>query len=152
MDIVERHEQGAAVEDVQRRLAQMGYLTEDAIDGIYEERTAAAVSAFCRDHNLPTDGNVDPKIWAKIVDESYELGDRVLYLRVPFFHGKDVRVLQNALSALGFATGGERWYLRSSYRRGAQEVPDESWPSYRWYCRGVHVQSAFEPASLLGRQ
>ena len=97
MDIVERHEQGAAVEDVQRRLAQMGYLTEDAIDGIYEERTAAAVSAFCRDHNLPTDGNVDPKIWAKIVDESYELGDRVLYLRVPFFHGKDVRVLQNAL-------------------------------------------------------
>lgn len=33
MDIVERHEQGAAVEDVQRRLAQMGYLTEDAIDG-----------------------------------------------------------------------------------------------------------------------
>lgn len=106
MDIVERHEQGAAVEDVQRRLAQMGYLTEDAIDGIYEERTAAAVSAFCRDHNLPTDGNVDPKIWAKIVDESYELGDRVLYLRVPFFHGKDVRVLQNALSALGFATGG----------------------------------------------
>lgn len=106
MDIVERHEQGAAVEDVQRRLAQMGYLTEDAIDGIYEERTAAAVSAFCRDYNLPTDGNVDPKIWAKIVDESYELGDRVLYLRVPFFHGKDVRVLQNALSALGFATGG----------------------------------------------
>ena len=68
MDIVERHEQGAAVEDVQRRLAQMGYLTEDAIDGIYEERTAAAVSAFCRDHTLPTDGYVDPKIWAKIVD------------------------------------------------------------------------------------
>ena len=31
MDIVERHEQGAAVEDVQRRLAQMGYLTEDAM-------------------------------------------------------------------------------------------------------------------------
>lgn len=46
MDIVERHEQGAAVEDVQRRLAQMGYLTEDAIDGIYEERTAAAVSCI----------------------------------------------------------------------------------------------------------
>ena len=150
MDIVERHEQGAAVEDVQRRLAQMGYLTEDAIDGIYEERTAAAVSAFCRDHNLPTDGNVDPKIWAKIVDESYELGDRVLYLRVPFFHGKDVRVLQNALSALRH--WWERWHLRSSYRRSAQEVPDESWPSYRRHRRRVHVQSAFEPASLLGRQ
>lgn len=106
MDIVEIHEQGAAVEDVQRRLAQLGYLPEDKVDGVYEQRTADAVKAFCRDHHLKTDGNVDQKIWAKIVDESYELGDRVLYLRLPFFHGKDVRILQSALSALGFATGG----------------------------------------------
>ena len=106
MDIIEIHEQGAAVEDVQRRLAQLGYLSEDAVDGIYEQRTADAVKAFCRDHQLEADGNVDQKTWSKLVDESYELGDRVLYLRLPFFHGKDVRVLQSALSALGFATGG----------------------------------------------
>lgn len=106
MNIIEIHEQGAAVEDLQRRLAQLGYLPQDAIDGVYENVTVDAVKAFCRDFQLTTDGNVDQKIWSKLVDESYELGDRVLYLRLPFFHGKDVRVLQSALSALGFATGG----------------------------------------------
>lgn len=106
MDVIEIHEQGAAVEDLQRRLAQLGYLPKDAIDGVYEQVTADAVKAFCYDHGLTSDGNVDQNIWSKLVDESYELGDRVLYLRLPFFHGKDVRVLQSALSALGFATGG----------------------------------------------
>ncbi len=106
MNIIEIHEQGAAVEDLQRRLAQLGYLPQGAIDGIYENVTVDAVKAFCRDFQLTTDGNVDQKTWSKLVDESYELGDRVLYLRLPFFHGKDVRVLQSALSALGFATGG----------------------------------------------
>lgn len=106
MNIIEIHEQGAAVEDLQHRLAHLGYLAPDAIDGIYENETVNAVKAFCRDFQLTTNGNVDQKIWSKLVDESYELGDRVLYLRLPFFHGKDVRVLQSALSALGFATGG----------------------------------------------
>lgn len=106
MNIIEIHEQGAAVEDLQHRLAHLGYLAQDAIDGIYENETVSAVKAFCRDFQLTTNGNVDQKIWSKLVDESYELGDRVLYLRLPFFHGNDVRVLQSALSALGFATGG----------------------------------------------
>ena len=106
MSIIEVHERGAAVEDAQRRLAQLGYLPEEAIDGVFEQETLEAVKAFCRDQCLATDGNIDQKIWAKLVDESYELGDRVLYLRLPFFHGRDVRILQSALSALGFATGG----------------------------------------------
>ncbi|WP_251198441.1 peptidoglycan-binding domain-containing protein [Anaerotardibacter muris] len=104
--IITIHEKGAAVEDLQRRLSTLGYLPEDGIDGIYEQATVDAVKAFCRDYGLATDGNVDQTIWSKLVDESFELGDRSLYLRLPFFHGKDVRVLQSALSALGFATGG----------------------------------------------
>lgn len=106
MDTINIHEQGAAVEDVQRRLASLGYLPADGIDGVFEGQTEAALKAFCKDHQLPTDVGVDRAVWSKLVDESYELGDRVLYLRVPYFHGKDVRVLQSALSALGFATGG----------------------------------------------
>lgn len=106
MDIITIHEKGAAVEDLQRRLASLGYLSDDVVDGVYEQVTVDAVKAFCRDYGLATDGNVDETIWSKLVDESFELGDRSLYLRVPFFHGKDVRVLQSALSALGFATGG----------------------------------------------
>lgn len=112
----------------------------------------AAVSAFCRDHNLPTDGNVDPKIWAKIVDESYELGDRVLYLRVPFFHGKDVRVLQNALSALGFATGGSDGIFGPHTEEALRKFQTNLGLPTVGHRRRVHVQSAFEPASLLGRQ
>lgn len=100
------HEKGAAVEDLQRRLSGLGYLSKEAIDGSYEQATVDAVKAFCRDFGLETDGNVDQVIWSRLVDESFELGDRSLYLRLPFFHGKDVRVLQSALSALGFATGG----------------------------------------------
>lgn len=105
-DIIAVHQRGAAVEDLQRRLASIGYLTEAQIDGIYENKTVEAVKAFAKTFNLATEGNVTQDIWSKLVDESFELGDRSLYLRVPFFHGKDVRVLQSALSALGFGTGG----------------------------------------------
>jgi hypothetical protein len=39
------------------------------------------------------------------VDATFTLGDRLLYLRRPYFHGADVRTLQGALNALGFACG-----------------------------------------------
>lgn len=39
-------------------------------------------------------------------DEGFELGERLLYLRTPYFTGKDVEQLQTALGALGFACGG----------------------------------------------
>ncbi len=38
--------------------------------------------------------------------EDFDLGERLLYLRTPNFHGRDVEALQSALGALGFATGG----------------------------------------------
>lgn len=38
--------------------------------------------------------------------QGYELGERLLYLRTPYFTGKDVEQLQTALGALGFACGG----------------------------------------------
>jgi peptidoglycan-binding domain 1 protein len=40
-----------------------------------------------------------------MVDEGYELGDRTLYLRLPNFHGNDVRQLQERLNILGFSCG-----------------------------------------------
>lgn len=40
-----------------------------------------------------------------LVDATFSLGDRTLYLRMPYFHGRDVRELQQVLSALGFACG-----------------------------------------------
>jgi len=48
---------------------------------------------------------VTEKVWAALVDASFTLGDRTLYLRMPHFHGHDVLELQHALGALGFACG-----------------------------------------------
>ena len=44
-------------------------------------------------------------MWSALVDASFQLGDRTLYLRMPHFHGQDVLELQGALGALGFACG-----------------------------------------------
>lgn len=46
-----------------------------------------------------------------MVDASYKLGDRTLYLRLPNFHGADVRALQQALNVLGFACGIDDGYF-----------------------------------------
>ena len=61
--------------------------------------------SLCRDCGIEPRAEVDNAVWTKLVDASFELGDRNLFLRVPFFHGADVRTLQEALSALGFSCG-----------------------------------------------
>ena len=63
------------------------------------------MSAFQRERHLTEDGLVGPETWAALVDATFILGDRLLYLRVPYFHGADVRSLQAALNALGFSCG-----------------------------------------------
>lgn len=37
-----------------------------------------------------------------LVDASFQLGDRNLFLRIPYLHGNDVLQLQKALGSLGF--------------------------------------------------
>lgn len=125
---------GAAVEDIQQRLVLLGFLEEKDIDGKYGKKTAEAVKNFCESkigfarsssgvpgasNNSEHDniaesgsspcaqGEVDSKVWARLVDASYSLGDRTLYLRMPHFHGHDVSELQTALGALGFFCGTE---------------------------------------------
>lgn len=105
METIKLHDRGAAVEDVQNRLASLDLLTPDQITGIFDEATAKAVRAFSVQAQLDETDSVDSRVWAKLVDATFELGDRVLYLRVPFFHGHDVTVLQKALSSLGFSCG-----------------------------------------------
>lgn len=106
MDTIKRNDTGAAVEDVQIRLVTTGNLPKEAVSGTFDDATAAAVCAFRQQSGLPAGEDVDEKAWAALVDASYSLGDRTLYLRMPHFHGNDVRELQRALGALGFACGG----------------------------------------------
>ncbi len=103
---------GPAVEDIQQRLQLMGFLDAADVDGIFGERTAEAVDAFCCTHgcgdsSAMSRGEVTDKVWAALVDATYNLGDRTLYLRMPYFHGHDVLELQQALGALGFFCGTE---------------------------------------------
>ena len=105
METIKRHDKGPAVEDVQQRLVAVGVLDEAAVDGEFGDATAAAVRAFCESSGLPLSGEVTDKVWSALVDASFRLGDRTLYLRMPHFHGHDVFELQHALGALGFACG-----------------------------------------------
>lgn len=105
MEPIKRNDTGAAVEDVQTRLARIGHLPEDAITGIFDDATAAALAEFLAASALPPSEEVTEKVWAALVDATYNLGDRTLYLRMPYFHGHDVLELQQALGALGFFYG-----------------------------------------------
>lgn len=107
MEPIKRNDTGAAVEDVQQRLCRIGHLDEAAVTGVFDEATVRALAAFCLESSLPVSEEVTDKVWATLVDASYNLGDRTLYLRMPYFHGHDVLELQQALGALGFFHGGQ---------------------------------------------
>lgn len=103
MEPVRMGDRGSAVEDIQRRLLTLGYdLGPSGIDGVLMGYTVNAIREFQEDRGLRSDGLVGLATWAALVDATFTFGDRMLYLRVPHFHGKDVRTLQEALSVLGF--------------------------------------------------
>jgi L,D-transpeptidase ErfK/SrfK len=56
---------GPDVENVQRRLNELGYYTGD-INGIYDKATAEAVRSFQKNFNLVADGIVGPLTWDAI--------------------------------------------------------------------------------------
>ena len=107
MEAITSGMQGPAVEDVQARLTRLGY-TIDATELEAQEfgpATAKAVQEFRANMQLDAGDTVDTACWSALVDASYALGDRTLYLRLPNFHGADVMELQHALNTLGFSCG-----------------------------------------------
>lgn len=103
---IRQGDRGPAVEDVQKRLLALGFdLGPTGVDGVFLGATLAAVRRFQRDLGIPEDGTVGDETWSALVDATFRLGDRLLYLKFPYLHGADVRVLQGALNVLGFACG-----------------------------------------------
>lgn len=97
---------GSAVEDIQQRLIDLSYdLGKEQADGIFGKQTAQAVKDFRLNHEMSAEEFVDDQTWHKLVDASFKLGNRSLYLRYPNFHGADVLTLQKALNILGFGAG-----------------------------------------------
>ena len=99
-------DRGEDVRDTQQRLLALGGRIDPAeLLGSFGPSTESAVRAFQQRRNLLVDGKVGPETWGELVEASYALGDRVLYLRHPMFRGDDVHDLQAKLDALGFHAG-----------------------------------------------
>lgn len=113
MEPITEGTQGVAVEDIQDRLMALGYEIDEAEhkEQRFGTSTGTAVARFRLDHGLSLGQEVDTATWSTLVDEGYQMGDRTLYLRLPNFHGADVRKLQSCLNILGFSAGKEDGYF-----------------------------------------
>ncbi len=60
------------------------------------------MSAFQNARGLTASGICDAATWTALVEASWRLGDRHLYLRAPMLRGDDVAELQRRLGQLGF--------------------------------------------------
>jgi len=99
-------EHSSAVRDVQRRLIALEYQIDGAeLDGRFGDSTLGAIRSFQERRGLVVDGLVGDETWRELVEASWDLGDRTLYLRAPPLRGDDVRALQERLGALGFDVG-----------------------------------------------
>jgi len=99
-------QRSGAVRDIQRRLVALDHTIASAeLDGSFGDSTLAAVRAFQEGRGLVVDGLVGDETWRELVEASWQLGDRTLYLRAAPLRGDDVRALQERLGALGFDVG-----------------------------------------------
>ena len=94
------------VADVQARLRALGIGIDDEL-GRFGTATTEAVRTFQQRRGVLVDGIVGPNTWSELVEASWRLGDRALYLRHPLMRGDDVLTLQLRLNALGFDAGRE---------------------------------------------
>lgn len=107
MQTLSRGARGEAVRDIQARLAGLGYRIDAREHGEFGVTTEQGVREFQQRRRLMVDGKVGDDTWNELVEAGFSLGDRVLYLRYPYYRGDDVRGLQASLNLLGFDAGRE---------------------------------------------
>ncbi len=111
MRLIRRGQEGVQVRDVQKRLSDLGFaesgMETEAREGHFGDATERAVRAFQEARRLRVDGLVGDQTWLELVEASYKLGDRFLYITVPPFRGDDIREAQRFLNSLGFSAGKE---------------------------------------------
>lgn len=103
--VLRRGDSGAAVSDLQHRLAAAGCDPGLGEPGEFGPATEEAVRCFQATRGLRIDGICGPQTWGSLVEAGYRLGDRLLYAHHPMLRGDDVSDLQRRLSALGFNVG-----------------------------------------------
>lgn len=112
------------VADVQFRLRDLGFGIEDET-GHFGHSTKAAVSAFQQRRSILVDGIVGPQTWNALVEASWRLGDRTLYLKHPHMRGDDVASLQARMNALGFDAGREDGIFGTLAQRAVRAFQSE---------------------------
>jgi N-acetylmuramoyl-L-alanine amidase len=122
MQIFARGDRGNEVVDIQVKLSKLGYdLGIDGADGSFGEITENAVKDFQNNRGINETGIVNENTWRTLVEATYELGDRLLYLRTPYHKGDDVKELQLALNTIGFNTGTVDGIYGRSTERAVRE-------------------------------
>lgn len=111
--------QGPAVSDLQDRLRRVG--EEPGADGVYDDRTEAAVQRFQRARGLRADGVCGRQTWTALVEAGWRLGDRLLFERRPMQRGDDVAELQTRLGRLGFLDDRVDGFLGPRTRSALQD-------------------------------
>lgn len=121
MKTLTRGDRGEAVLDVQARLGFLGYRIDAHEHGEFGDSTEQAVREFQQRRQLLVDGEVGDHTWQELVEASYSLGDRILYLRYPYYRGDDVRELQVGLNLIGFDAGREDGIFGARTDRAVRE-------------------------------
>ena len=100
-------ETGPAIEDIQQRLTTLGYVIgqDELRDCRFGPTTLRAVRAFRNERGIEVGDVVDDQTWLSLVNATYKMGDRTLYLHLPYLQGSDVSHLQMTLNVLGFSCG-----------------------------------------------
>jgi N-acetylmuramoyl-L-alanine amidase len=94
------------VRDLQRRLDAAGFPPgPTARAGVFCADTEQAVRAFQLERGLTADGVVDQHTWDALVEATWHLGSRLLFLTAPNLRGDDVAELQSRLGRIGFDCG-----------------------------------------------
>lgn len=119
-EIIRRGDEGAAVRDVQERLARL-VAPELGVDARFGEHTHAAVRRFQQERGLEADGIVGPETWRSLVEAGYRPGDRLLWHGRPMMRGDDVLELQHRLNRLGFDAGSEDGIFGPDTRLAVEE-------------------------------
>jgi len=86
-------------------LSALGEFQLDATADLFTDATKAVVEAFQRSRGLVITGEVDHLTWSRLLEASWQLGQRLLFLHHPNLRGDDVAELQVRLAQMGFNPG-----------------------------------------------
>jgi lysozyme family protein len=100
------------VKEAQARLVKLGYDVD--VDGVYGEGTAKAVRRFQRDHDLPADGELNPKTLAALFGRPNQNQEAN--------NNQNEDLCRDAVTATGYRRIGEGRAKSSAERAWANKV------------------------------